>query len=178
MYAYIDESGDTGQSRKSSKNFILTVIIVSDVRTLDRLSKKVFSKKVKYKDKVNQLHANKDTDSVHKYIIKNLDQISYDILYINGKDYFKSLESLLPEMKSMKVKSIFISNRFSNKSALQKINKIFYNSGLEIEQTSPTKVKGLQIADFVSWSIYKYLEHKDDTFFLKLKNIREVKTKP
>ena len=64
MIAYIDESGDTGNSRKSTVNFILTAICVNDDNILPHIAKKVFSKKVINKNKSNQLHASKDNEKI------------------------------------------------------------------------------------------------------------------
>lgn len=41
MYIYIDESGDTGYTKKSTRYFILTAVIVDDSFVLRRTAKNV-----------------------------------------------------------------------------------------------------------------------------------------
>ncbi len=175
MIAYIDESGDTGLSKKSSKSFILTAIIVSDTISLERIARKVFRTKIKNKSKSNQLHANKDTEKVHKAIIKELDKIEYKVLVQNDKNYFKNIESLFLSLSKQGVEKIILAQRDRRKTTFAKINKISLDLSMDIDQTIPINSKGLQIADFVSWSVFRSLEYKDFSYLEKLKNIEYLK---
>lgn len=168
MYAYIDESGDLGKSNKSSKNFILTAIIVQNEDLLPRISRKIFTRKVIYKNKVNQLHANKDTNIVRKAMIKEINKIDYEIVYRNNKNYMIALQHICNLLKTKNVNIIYLAMRDSRKDTMTKIDNIGKNLGIKIIQSNPIKEKGLQVADFVSWSIYKYIEYGDDEYYRKL----------
>jgi len=44
-YIYIDESGDTGYTKKSTRYFILTGVIVEDCFVLSRIAKEIYKHK-------------------------------------------------------------------------------------------------------------------------------------
>ncbi len=167
--AYSDESGDTGLSKKSSRNFVLAAIISRDENILTRMAKKIFKTKVLYKNKVNQLHANKDTDKVHKAIIKSIISEDLIVVFIRNKDYIKSIEELCIKLKKHKVSKLYLSTRDTRKNTIRRINEIGVKFSLEIILTTPTKEKGLQIADFVVWAIFKYVEFNDDQYYRQLR---------
>lgn len=168
MFAYIDESGDTGKSKKSSKSFITTSIVVEDELILPRLARNVFKKKVYYKDKVNQLHASKDTYKVHNAILKELEKLSYHSYFFDDKDYFRNLETHIKFLSSIGVVKIFIAIRNGNKTYIKKINDLGIIYSIQIVQTTVTANKGLQIVDFISWAIFKKLEFGDEIYFSKI----------
>lgn len=174
MYAYVDESGDTGRSSKSSKNFILSAVIVKDENVLSRMARKIFKSKVLNKRKSNQLHATQDTESVHKITLKSLRSIDYEVLYINNKDYLGSLEILIKNLASKQVSIIYLAMRDGSKKTINSIDKIAHKYKVEVIKTTTQKEKGLQIADFVSWSLFRYLEFGDDLYYLKL-DTKEIK---
>ena len=39
-----------------------------------------------------------------------------------------------------------------------------------IEHADSKKIKGIQIADLISWSVYQYIENNDDEYFNLIKN--------
>ncbi len=174
MYAYIDESGDTGLSKKSSKNFILSAVLVKDENILARIARKVFKLKVLNKRKSNQLHAKQDTDGTRKAILKMLNTVDYEAYYVNDKNYLKALEILIGFLASQKVNTIYLAMRDSSKKTINAIDQIAKNLNVEVIKTVTQKEKGLQIADFVSWSIFRYVEFGDDLYYLRLKT-REIK---
>lgn len=168
-YGYIDESGDTGKSKKSSLNFILTAVLVNNENTLPHIARKVFRSKIKHKDRVNMLHANKNSESVHRAIIKQLKDIDYKIVINNNKDYLESLEEILQELSKLGVEKVYLATRDGRKKIVDIIDNLGIKFGIEIVQASPTKEKGLQIADFISWSVFRYLECDDDLYLSKFK---------
>ena len=176
-YAYIDESGDTGKTKKSTKNFILCCVLVEDKKHLDRLARKVFKTKLKKKKDVNMLHAHRDTESVHKSILKNLKNINYRVVYIEDKDYLNGLFSLMQHISIYNVSEIFLAKRDSRKKTLEKIDTFSKKLNIKVIKTSPQNEKGLQIADFISWSIFRYEEFSDSIYFNSLENIEKIKPK-
>ena len=89
MYAFIDESGDTGKSKRSSHNFIITAIVVDNITQIERLAKKVYKTKVLDKHKSNQLHATKNTEKVRDAIINNLNKLEYAVFTLTTKIILK-----------------------------------------------------------------------------------------
>ncbi len=69
MYAYIDESGDTGYTKKSTRYFILTAVVADDPFMLRRIAKNVHSYNLN-KKKLSILHANKESKNVKNKFIK------------------------------------------------------------------------------------------------------------
>src|SRR3989338_8207386 len=58
MYIFLDESGDLGFGKRSSKWFLFTLVVVDDPRKLERVIKKTRkSLKKKYKRTMSELHA-------------------------------------------------------------------------------------------------------------------------
>ena len=175
MYAFIDESGDTGKSKKSSKNFVIVAIVVESNVKLERLAKKVYKTKVLNKHKFNQLHAAKDTEKVRDAIINNLNKIEYSVFYTNNKDYFKSLVKVLNKIKDFDVKEVHLASRNTKDFSKKKILETALDLDIKIIISSPPNDKGLQIADFISWSIFRSLEHKDGKYIKEIKNVTYIK---
>ncbi len=79
---FLDESGDLGFSKHSTRWFVITIAIVSDFRSLERCVKKIWhSLPEKYK-KHGELHANYHDDITRKKMLKELVRIGdLKILY-------------------------------------------------------------------------------------------------
>ena len=84
MDIYIDESGDTGYTKKSTRYFILTAVIVDDPFVLRRIAKSVHKGK-RDKKKANILHAYSEIDSTKNKLIKNLADIDIRCFVIKIK---------------------------------------------------------------------------------------------
>ncbi len=174
-YTYIDESGDTGYTKKSTRYFILTAVIVFDPIIIRRVAKEMHSFKL-YKKKLIILHTNKESDVVKNKIMKKV--IGLDIQCIAlvmdkvlvRKDdlYTYGLEILGYFFKKEKINNITIAKRDTRPSYNKRIIDIL--SGLSVKSTfsDPNSEKALQVADFYSWVIFSYLEHNLPKYFVKL----------
>jgi hypothetical protein len=63
-------------------------------------------------------------------------------------------------------------NRFLNenfKSYLKNQVKNNHKLDIEIEITSMAGEKGLQVADMISWAVFRKYEHKDDSYYNLIK---------
>ena len=78
-YIYIDESGDTGYTKKSTRYFILTAVIVGDPFVLRRIAKNVYKTKIDKKSN-GILHAYMETNKVRSKIINNIKDINIKYL--------------------------------------------------------------------------------------------------
>ncbi|MFQ6010537.1 MAG: DUF3800 domain-containing protein, partial [Candidatus Aenigmatarchaeota archaeon] len=73
LYVHVDESGDMGFSKSSSRYFILTLLVNDDDTIFDRIIKKTRQKKLKKKfKKKHELKASKVSDDATEYLLKRL----------------------------------------------------------------------------------------------------------
>lgn len=168
MYAYIDESGDNGRTKKSTKNFVVTAIVVDNENILSKIARKVFKRKIKNKSNSNMLHAHRDTESIHKALLKKLDNLDYFFTYTLDKNYIKSLEILFQKLYLHRVEKVYLAKKDSRKSVSMEIVSLAKKYKLSVVITSPVVEKGLQIVDFISWVIFRKEEFLDDLYFNKI----------
>lgn len=172
MFAYIDESGESGFSKRSSTYFLIAASLFFEEFTAERIAKKVFKKSQLGKQKKNHIHATDENDKVkNKFIseIKNYDfKIEYDVVEKRREeyDYYEEVfERLLTKLAKYNVEKVFVSIKDSRKSVLKKLNTIARKNGLQVIFSRPEKVKGLQIADFVSWSVFQKYEKAESKYY-------------
>lgn len=175
MYAYIDESGDTGYTKKSSRYFILTAVIVEDMSILRRIAKDIHSFKI---DRAISFHAHKES-----YVVKNklaqkiIQSRVVCVVYVFDKQehyskdvYMHALNQLAIYFKDNDVKNITISRKETRKFYNKGILDMYSLYGLNASFSEPNREKSLQIADFYSWAIFSFFEHGMSEYFLKLQN--------
>jgi len=174
--AYIDESGDTGYTKKSTRYFILTAVIVDDAFMLRRIAKNVYKHK-KDKKGVNMLHAYNESDKVKNRLVEEIEQVKIECVVftldkskIYKKDpYMHLLEKLVKYFKEISINHIVLAKIDTRKSYNNKIKDLFIVNNLKLTLTDPCLEKSLQIADFYSWCIFSYLESDSDEYFNFLK---------
>lgn len=149
-----------------------TTIIVNDERVLSRVAVKTFRKLKPILKNKNQLHATDDSDRTKLSILKYLKDIDYRIVYIsvskkdNKDKYLENLYLLFIKLKESNIEKIFVANRESRKRVREEIRVVGRKTcNAEIILTSTLDEKGLQIADFISWSIYQKYENMNDTYY-------------
>ncbi len=177
MYAYIDESGDTGYTKKSSRYFILTAVIVDDPFVLRRIAKNIHRYNLD-KKKLNMLHANQESVSVKNKLIAKLSveeincisivldkkMVRYDDLYVFA------LRKIAQHLADKRACNVVIAKKDTRKSYNQKITSIFNADRINFSFSTPPSEKSLQIADFYCWAIFSYYEHGMSQYFEKLKH--------
>lgn len=176
MYAYIDESGDTGYKKKSSRYFILTSVIVDDVFVLRRIAKDIHKFKI---DRSINFHTHKESKVVkNKLVHKITENNILCVVYIFDKDkqfakdvYQYSLEELAKYFKENNIKEVIIARKDVRKYYNKKILEMYSGHGLKASFSEPNKEKSLQIADFYSWCIFSNFEQNLPEYFMKLQNL-------
>lgn len=173
----LDESGDTGYSKKSSKYFIVTILLTTHIRKLRSIAKNIHRNK-KDKKKIIGLHAYGETDAIKNKLIKKL--IYEDIncivcslhkYYIRVPDpYMYALEKIAQHISKSNIKLIIIARRDTRKVYNQKIIDMFSRYDIEVVFSNPTKEKALQIVDFYSWCMFSHLEHEHSKYYLNLQH--------
>ena len=65
-YIFLDESGDLGFGKRSSKWFLFTIAIINEQRSLERIIKKVWRHLKKKHKRLGELHASQEKDATRK----------------------------------------------------------------------------------------------------------------
>ena len=80
-YIYIDESGDLGSKKSSSRYFILAGIMVIKPKKLDNLIKNTYRKHKNIRD-MNEIKGTTTPENVKKDILTRLNNIDYQSFII------------------------------------------------------------------------------------------------
>ena len=176
MYAYIDESGDTGYKKKSSRYFILTSVIVDDIFILRRIAKNIHKFKI---DRSVNFHAHKENKIVKNKLVQKIVENGIPcVAYVFDKDkqltkdvYQYSLEELAKYFKENNIKDVIIARKDVRRHYNKKILDMYLNYGLKASFSEPNKEKSLQIADFYSWCIFSNFEQNLPEYFIKLQHL-------
>jgi len=190
-YIYIDESGDLGTKKGSSKYFIIAAIKVEDSKKLEKIIKKTrrdFKKKMltsseikggnlPYDLKIKILEKSKNID-YEAFIIVFDKENRYKIGYGDNKKAYDILASRLAKLiKIDKPTFIFIDKSKNKQKEIDEFNEIFLKH-LNNIQKQPIKInhadsihyKGLQMADLISWSTFQNFENNNPEFIDLIKN--------
>jgi len=177
-YIYIDESGDTGYTKKSTRYFILTGVIVEDCFVLSRIAKEIYKHK-NNKGKSNMLHAHGEENKIKYKLIKRLREFNIKcIVFVLDKktlfvkdSYIHVLEKLAIQCKQESIVNVVLARMDTRNKYNKRIVDMFKFYGLNLILSTPTREKSLQIADFYSWCVFTNIEHGFDEYFLLLPNI-------
>ncbi len=174
----IDESGDTGYSKKSSSYFVLCAVITDNLDSLRRLARNIHRKKYR-KKKGNILHAYAESDELKNKLVKKLiaiEKIACIACVVEKEKikkpdlYLYATEQLAHHFEGQGVEIIIVAKRDSRKSYSENILNIYTTHHIKATFSDPAKDKSLQIADFYSWSVYSWLEKGNGAYFHKLKD--------
>ena len=190
-YIYIDESGDLGTKKGSSKYFIIAAIKVENSKRLDKIIKKtrrdfkkelLTSNEIKggnlpYDLKIKILKKLKNID--YEVFIIVFDKVNrYKICYGDNKKAYDILASRLAKLiKIDKPTFIFIDKSKNKQKEIDDFNEIFLNNlnniqkqPITIEHVDSMHYKGLQMADLISWSTFQNFENENPEFIDMVKN--------
>lgn len=190
-YIYIDESGDLGTKKGSSKYFVMAAIKVEDSKKLEKMIKKTrrsFTKKMltsneikggnlPYDLKIKILKKLKNID-YEVYIIVFDKENRYKIGYGDNKKAYDILASRLAELINIdKPTFIFIDKSKNKQEEIDDFNELFLNNlnnikkqPIKIEHADSMHYKGLQMADLISWSTFQNFENDNPEFLDMIKN--------
>ncbi|OGY77237.1 MAG: hypothetical protein A2249_02845 [Candidatus Jacksonbacteria bacterium RIFOXYA2_FULL_44_7] len=198
VYIFLDESGDIGFKKSSSKWFVFTIAMTSDVRTLERVTKKVWRTLKKKHKSLGELHASHEKDITRKRMLKQLseiDDLKILCVVLNKQKVYVDLQNqknflynyianiLLDRLhtkKMLKQKEtihLFIDRKDTKKRLRENFIHYLTNSikkrhnGLfSIELHLSHENKSLQAVDFISWAIFRKYEYGDYEFYEIIKN--------
>ena len=190
-YIYIDESGDLGTKKASSKYFVMAAIKVEDSKKLEKIIKKTrrdFKKKMltsnevkggnlPYELKIKILEKLKNID-YEAFIIVFDKENRFKIGYGDNKKAYDILASRLAKLINIdKPTFIFIDKSKNKQEEIDNFNELFLNNlnnikkqPIKIEHADSMHYKGLQMADLISWSTFQNFENDNPEFLDMIKN--------
>lgn len=188
------------KKRKTSQYFIIAFIFVSNKSPLEKIIKRIFKgfTEKELRNHGGVLHAYKESKKTIQKVLKIFHEKKAGniiTIYVNKKKVYTKLHDekhilynyvtnilldrvctkrLIPINEKIKiVASRRETNKFLNANFSSYIrNQAMSNHRLDIEIDimSPSQEKSLQVADMVSWSIFRKYEHHDDTYYNLIKN--------
>ena len=197
-YIFLDESGDLGFSERSSRWFILTIVLTNNHRKIEKCVKKVHKGlKKKYK-KIKELHAYHADSATRKRILRLLAEVDdlqvYSII-LNKKKVYTDLQNqknflynytaniLLDRLHNKNIIEqddrilIYIDQRETNKFLKKNFEDYlrnnlgkWQNNGFDIKIKPSHTEKCLQAVDFISWAIFRKYESGDYEYYEIIKN--------
>ena len=189
-YIYIDESGDLGSKKSSSRYFVLAGIMVSKPKKLDNLIKNTYRKHKNIRD-MNEIKGTTTPENVKKDILTRLNNIDYQAFIIvfdkqnmykidydyNINSLYDILASQLAKTITINEKTIIILDKTKNKNQIDDFNRVFNDKlinpkkyPVEIKHVNSVNYKGLQVADLISWSTFQAVERKNNEFIEIVEN--------
>lgn len=186
---------------KTSQYFVMAFLISENEHCLNKIVAQTFKSISKKERVTHNglLHCNKEKESVKFRLLQLLqDQQTTSIIIIklNKKRIFTRLNDekqalynyvcnilldrlinkniLLPEDSVTFVASRRETNKFMNEQFKNYIEKNMldsHNLPIKIGIKTPQSCKGLQVVDFVSWSVFRYYEHQDSRYYDMIKKL-------
>lgn len=197
-HIFLDESGDLGFKKTSSKWFLFTIAMISDARALQRVIKKVWRSLKKEHKKLGELHASQEKDATRKRVLKQLSEVeglkvlcvilNKQKVYVdlqNQKNYLYNYTAniLLDRLYAKGVLgpkepvNLFI-DRKDTKKRLRENFVNYLTDSMKKRRDGPFVValhsshenKSLQAVDFISWAIFRKYERGDFEFYEIIKD--------
>lgn len=197
-YIFLDESGDLGFKKSSSKWFLFTIAMTNDARALERVVRKIWRPLKKKHRKLGELHASHEKDITRKWVLKKLSEVgdlrvfcvvlNKQKVYVglqNQKNYLYNYTAniLLDRLHTQEIFDpkepihLFIDRKDTKKRLRE--NFINYLTGsmkkrrdgvFAVDLHSSHENKSLQAVDFISRAIFRKYEHGDYEFYEIIKN--------
>ena len=192
-YIFMDESGDVGFNKKSSKWFLFTLAIIDDKKALERVVKKVWKSIRKKHKHVGELHASHEKDETRVKMIRMISEVdSLKIMTIilnkkkvhidlqNQKNYLYNYTAniILDRLINTKLidKSQYIDLIVDRKDTKKNLKENFisyitkamhlrHHKNFKMSLVASHEDKGLQAVDFISWAIFRKYEKGDFEFY-------------
>ena len=190
-YIYIDESGDLGTKKASSRYFVMAAIKVEDSKKLEKIIKKTrrdFKKKMLTS---NEVKGGNLPYELKNKILEKLKNIDYEVFIIvfdkenrfkigygDNKKAYDILASRLAKLINIdKPTFIFIDKSKNKQEEIDNFNELFLNNlnnikkqPIKIEHADSMHYKGLQMADLISWTTFQNFENDNPEFLDMIKN--------
>jgi hypothetical protein len=192
-FAYEDESGDLGfdfTKKMTSKHFCITILLSTNQKKIEKIVKRIFSDFAKQgiKHKSGVLHAYSETDRTNHLIIRRLLETDAMVFVIkvdktkvtrrDADEFYNDLTIRLLEKIYAETGADSITFVASRKDTKESVSKRFiasleaaYGDSLTADTKRPRESKSLQVVDCMSWSLYRFYESGDDSFYREIEPI-------
>lgn len=197
-YIFLDESGDLGFKKSSSKWFLFTIAIVSGPRSLERIVKKVWRPLKKKHKHIGELHAAHEKDITRKRMLKMLNEVedlkvlciilNKQKVYVDLQDqknylYNFTANILLDRLHNKEILPVkepihlYIDRKDTKKHLRENLINYLTDSmkkrrdgAFKVELHASHENKSLQAVDFISWAIFRKYEKGDFEFYEIIKD--------
>ena len=198
MYIFLDESGDLGFKKASSKWFLFTIAIVPEPRTLERVVKKVWRPLKKKHKKLGELHAYHADGATRMRMFRKLAEVenlkilsvilNKEKVYVdlqNQKNYLYNYTAniLLDRLHTSGILDdgepieLFI-DRKDTKKTLRENFVNYISQAMSVRRKGAFSAtlhashenKSLQAVDFLSWAIFRKYEYGDYQYYEIIKD--------
>ncbi len=197
-YIFLDESGDLGFGKASSRWFLFTVAIVSEPRSLERVVRKIWRPLKKKHKKLGEMHAYHADDSTRTRMLQRLnelDDLKVLTVVLNKQKVYVDLRNqknllynytaniLLDRLHSSglikkgEVLELYIDRKDTKKRLRENFIEYLREAMTARRQGSFTVAlhsshenKSLQAVDFMSWAIFRKYERGDYEYYERIKN--------
>ncbi len=197
----LEESGDLGFSfdKGSSQYFLVTIIFTENKRKLERVARQVFCTLTKKECRNrSSLHAYHEQPTTRLRLLKMLQGTDCKILVIilNKKRIYTKLQDEKIVLYNF-ITNILLDRLFTKKPfditekvvllASRRETNVFLNENfknylttsvtdhhkikIEVNIAKHQDDKALQVADFVSWAIFRKIEHGDESYYNIIKSL-------
>ena len=189
MHIYLDESGNLGYSDKSSKYFLIALLVTKNHKSIDNCIKRIRQRKLKKKFKeIPELKFNNSDEIIKKLILKCIANREANIYYIlldkrkvsnksaTTKTEFYTyltgflISQILEEKENIELivdKSLTREKREEfNKYIKDKIiDKLKSKVNIRVEHKDSKEDKCIQAVDFVAGAIFSKYEFNKDIYY-------------
>nr|MDO8117493.1 DUF3800 domain-containing protein [Candidatus Sigynarchaeota archaeon] len=199
-HVFIDESGDFGFSKKSSRHIVIACLISENPFTFDSIIRKMRRHKFKHElASSDEIKANRSSPEIRSYMIDKLNQIpnvELEFLVINKEEYkvrshektftaktvfqraYKQVKEIL---RGYHPRTILIDNLSPIKGFFKDLQDIFKKDDedyidINIQMANSNSWSGLQFADLLAWCCFRSVENDDSSFLDKITLKRNVTT--
>ena len=200
MYVFIDESGDYGFTRKSTRFIVIACLICENPFVFDSIIKKMrrhhFKKEMASLGEIKAYHS---APEIKTYMIDKLNEIqNAEIVFLvankwesktpairdnlDAKTLFRVIYSTLKGiLREYHFHEMLIDNLSPVKGFLKELKSIFYqedqdHSKVEIRMANSNSWCGLQFTDLLAWCCFRAFENQDRSYMDRIKLKNEVYT--
>ena len=197
-HIFLDESGDLGFKKKSSRWFLFTIALTNDNRSLERVIKKERKKLLKKHRNVSELHAYSANESTRRRVLKGLselDDLKILCVILNKKKVYIDLQNqknylynytaniLLDRLHNKNIIDLkepiklYVDRKDTNKNIRQSFEQYIEKAlkskrpgAITLTSKASHDDKSLQAVDFASWAIFRKYEKNDYEYYELIKN--------
>ncbi len=184
-HIFIDESGDLG--KVGSRYFIIAALCTNKPELIYRCIKKIRERKLKKKLRdITELKGNNSSDIIRRAVLQKLMKCDCEIhiITLDKEKVYNYLFEHKDKLYNFVAGILFdhlqdSTNHFLNviidkkdkKSILREDfnnyikHKARWNVQIDIVHMESETNKGLQMVDFVAWSVHRKYNHQDDSFY-------------